>query len=55
VQTCAPHDTLLDIAESMIAQDIRHLPVVDGDEIVDMISMRDLFVVFEGKIKYAAA
>ncbi len=41
VITCGPHETLVEIMWSMNANHIRHLPVVDGEDLVGMISIRD--------------
>ncbi len=41
VVTCGPHETLVEIVWSMDANGIRHLPVVDGENLVGMISIRD--------------
>lgn len=41
VVTCGPHETLVEIMWSMDANGIRHLPVVDGENLVGMISIRD--------------
>jgi CBS domain-containing protein len=35
--------SVLDAARTMIDEDVRHLMVVDGDQVVGMVSMRDLF------------
>ena len=41
VVTCGPHETLVEILWSMDANGIRHLPVIDGEDLVGMISIRD--------------
>jgi CBS domain-containing protein len=41
-----PDTQLQDAAREMAARWIRHLPVMDGDEIVGMVSMRDVTGVF---------
>lgn len=35
-------ESVSDVMETMLTQDIRHLPIVSGDELVGMISDRDL-------------
>lgn len=42
VITCAPDDNIVEIMWAMEANAIRHLPVVDGEELVGMISIRDV-------------
>lgn len=42
--TCSPHDTVAEAARVMAERHIRHLPVVDGDELVGIIGMRDIFM-----------
>ena len=41
-ETIAPHDTIEHAAVLMIHGGYRHLPVVDGDDVVGVLSMRDL-------------
>ena len=41
VITCGPLDTMFEIFWSMDANGIRHLPVIDGEKLVGMISVRD--------------
>ena len=40
--TCSPDDELDVALELMRANEVQHLPVLDGDEIVGMISLADL-------------
>ncbi len=40
--TANPTTTTREVMELMYAQDIRHLPVVDGDQLMGIISERDL-------------
>lgn len=42
VITCAPGDLVSHVASTMLARNIRHLPVKDGDRLVGMISIRDV-------------
>ena len=41
--TVTPDDTVLDAAKRMQESQIRHLPVLSGDDIAGIVSMRDLF------------
>ena len=40
-----PVTPILDAARQMIEADVRHLAIVDGDDVVGVVSMRDLFEV----------
>ncbi|CAK0764989.1 Inosine-5-monophosphate dehydrogenase [Gammaproteobacteria bacterium] len=40
--TCLPQDSLKDLMPVMIDRGFRHLPVIDGGEVLGVISMRDL-------------
>jgi CBS domain-containing protein len=42
VITCAPGDKLSDVASTMSARNIRHVPVVEENRLVGMISIRDV-------------
>lgn len=42
VMTCRPNDLLRDIMRLVIARHIRHVPVTDGERIVDIVSIGDL-------------
>jgi CBS domain-containing protein len=42
VVSCSPSDNLKDLMPVMIDRGFRHLPVLDGDEVLGMISIRDL-------------
>jgi len=42
VVTCSPRDKLADVASTMLARNIRHLPVEEGNRLVGMISIRDV-------------
>lgn len=37
-----PRQSLEEAAQAMVTRGVRHLPVVDGDELVGIVSMRDL-------------
>ncbi len=41
--TLAPDDSALDALELMRTRKYRHLPVADGDKVVGMVSIRDLY------------
>lgn len=41
VVTCTPQDTVKGIMETMTKRRIRHLPVVDGDDVVGIVSIGD--------------
>ena len=43
--TLSPTDTALDALELMHTHNFRHLPVVDKDRVVAMVSIRDLYAV----------
>ena len=40
--TAAPKDTLRDVMDRMYSEDIRHVPVVDGTQLIGIISDRDM-------------
>jgi CBS domain-containing protein len=42
VITCSPGDSVALVASTMLARNIRHLPVVDQGRVVGMISIRDV-------------
>lgn len=42
VITCSPNDKISVVASTMLARNIRHLPVEEGTRLVGMISMRDV-------------
>ena len=42
VVTCSPSDKLVDVASTMLARNIRHLPVEEKNRLVGMISIRDV-------------
>ncbi|MEQ8287830.1 CBS domain-containing protein [Thalassospira sp.] len=41
--TLGPNDTAMSALNLMSARRYRHLPVVDGDKVIGMVSIRDLF------------
>lgn len=42
VITCAPENSVNDVMELMTAHQIRHLPVIDGEELIGVISIVDV-------------
>ena len=42
VITCSPGDRVSDVASTMVARNIRHVPVVEENRLVGMISIRDV-------------
>jgi len=42
VVKCSPSDKIADVASTMLARNIRHLPVEEGNRLVGMISIRDV-------------
>jgi CBS domain-containing protein len=40
--TVTPKTDVTEATETMVARNIRHLPIVDGDEVVGIVSIRDL-------------
>lgn len=42
LETVGPRDDIAEAADRMVSLNIRHLPVVDGDQVVGIISIRDL-------------
>lgn len=44
VVTCGPQDSLAEVSKVMAQRHIRHVPVVDGDRLVGVIGMRDVFM-----------
>lgn len=42
VITCSPADAVASIASTMLARNVRHLPVLEGTRLVGMISIRDV-------------
>lgn len=42
VITCSPTDSIAHVASTMLARNIRHLPVEDGNRLVGMVSIRDV-------------
>jgi len=41
---CTPQDSVAEVARVMAERHIRHLPVVEGDQLVGVIAMRDIFM-----------
>ena len=42
VMTCAPTDTVALVASTMLARNVRHLPVEENGRLVGMVSIRDI-------------
>lgn len=42
VITCSPRDTVGHVASTMMSRNIRHLPVVEGNRLIGMVSIRDV-------------
>lgn len=51
--TCRPGDSLIDAAKLMVDFEVRHLPVVDGGELVGMLSDRDIRTVAGDPARFA--
>lgn len=49
--TLAPGDTAMNALELMSARRYRHLPVLDGEKVVGMVSIRDLFNVVKAQLE----
>jgi len=49
--TLAPHDTAYDALDLMRLRGYRHLPVVDGDRLVGIVSVRDLYEVTRSAVQ----
>ena len=42
VITCSPDDSVANVASTMLARNIRHIPVEDRKQLVGMVSIRDV-------------
>jgi CBS domain-containing protein len=49
--TLSPDDTASDAISMMRERNYRHLPVVKGDRVVGMVSVRDLYAVYNGELE----
>lgn len=49
--TLAPDDTASDAIRMMKNRNYRHLPVVAGEAVVGMVSVRDLYAVYNGELE----
>lgn len=49
--TLAPTDTASDAIRMMKSRNYRHLPVVDEAKVVGMVSVRDLYAVYNGELE----
>ena len=48
--TLSPQDTAVDAINMMRSRNYRHLPVVDGMKVVGMVSVRDLYAVYNTEL-----
>ena len=48
--TLSPDDTAVDAIAMMRSRGYRHLPVVDGDTVIGMVSVRDLYAVYNTEL-----
>jgi len=48
--TAEVDERIIDVARRMVAEGVRHLPVVDGGEIVGLVSTRDLLPVLTDEL-----
>ncbi len=55
VITCAPDDTVGHVGSTMMARNIRHIPVVDAGRLVGMVSIRDVLNVRVDELQQQAA
>ena len=49
--TLSPNDTAVDAINMMRSRNYRHLPVVDGIKVVGMVSVRDLYAVYNTELE----
>jgi CBS domain-containing protein len=49
--TLGPNDTAMNALNLMSARRYRHLPVIDGDTVIGMVSIRDLFNVVKAELE----
>eukprot|EP01012_Entosiphon_sulcatum_P061636 TRINITY_DN87335_c0_g1_i1.p1 TRINITY_DN87335_c0_g1~~TRINITY_DN87335_c0_g1_i1.p1 ORF type:complete len:149 (-),score=27.20 TRINITY_DN87335_c0_g1_i1:314-760(-) len=49
--TLAPTDTASDAIHMMRSRNYRHLPVMEGVKVVGMVSVRDLYAVYNGELQ----
>lgn len=49
--TLAPSDTASDAIRMMKSRNYRHLPVVEDGQVVGMVSVRDLYAVYNGELE----
>ena len=49
--TLSPNDTAVDAINMMRSRNYRHLPVVDGTKVVGMVSVRDLYAVYNTELQ----
>lgn len=49
--TLSPHDTAADAIHMMKSRGYRHLPVVEDDKVIGMVSVRDIYAVHNGELE----
>lgn len=47
VITCGPHDSFVDVLGIMKSNEIRHIPIIEEGELVNIVSIRDLTLAYE--------
>ena len=55
VITCTPDDDAGQVASTMLSRNIRHIPVVQGERLVGMVSIRDVLKDRVGELQQEAA
>lgn len=55
VITCTPADSVGHVASTMTSRNIRHLPVVEGERLVGMVSIRDVLNVRVDELQQVTA
>jgi CBS domain-containing protein len=49
VIVATPHDELSSLVNAMVEKNIRHLPVMDGDELIGILSIKDVLKALQAK------
>ena len=44
--SCSPHDSMVELMQLMETNGIRHLPVIDGDRVLGIVSILDVMNVW---------